>query len=331
MGRKAANIAAVALTALLSLDAADAAMMTLRYGAGYSTIRSIYSLPILIARDQGIFAQEGIKIDIIVPYPGGEERMITALYDNTVDVTHVATPFLIKKVLAGSDVAAIAAEMANPIYSLVAKPEIKTYADLRGRLLGLADERGSIAIAIRKLMAMHGIKRGDVRVRTIGGTPSRYACLKRGECDAVALGQPQDIAAAAAGYTVLGRSTQAVPDYLYTVTAVRRGWARAHRHTVIAYVRGLAHAFGFIRDAANRATVVHTIVKATGVTPAIAAKTMALYLDPDRGVLPKRGEISLKGLAAVLAMMAKAGKIKPPLPQPQGFVDLSYLHAAGIE
>lgn len=327
----AAKTAILALAALLWLDATCAAMVTLRYGAGYSTIRSIYSLPIMVARGQGFFAQEGIKIDIIVPYPGGEERMITALYDNTVDVTHVATPFLIKKVLTGSDVAAIAAEMANPIYSLVAKPEIKTYAGLRGKLLGLADERGSIAISIRKLMAMHGIKRGDVRVKTIGGTPSRYACLKRGPCDAAALGQPQDVAAAAAGYTVLGRSTEAVPDYLYTVTAVRRDWAKAHKHTVVGYVRALAHAFRFIRDPANRATVVHTIVKTTGVTPAIAAKTMALYLDPDRGVLPKQGEISLKGLAAVIAMMGKAGELKPPLPKPQRFVDLSYLHAAGIE
>ena len=33
----------------------------------------------------------------------------------------------------------IAAEFANPIYSLVARPEYR-FADLRGKLIGLADE-----------------------------------------------------------------------------------------------------------------------------------------------------------------------------------------------
>ena len=55
---------------------------------------------------------------------------------------HVATPFLIQAALKGSDAVAIAAEFNNPIYSLIAKPEIKTFADLKGKLLGMAAETG---------------------------------------------------------------------------------------------------------------------------------------------------------------------------------------------
>jgi hypothetical protein len=57
---------------------------------------------------------------------------------------------------------------------------------------------------------------------------------------------------------------------------------------------------------------------------------MALYLDPDRGALPKQGEIGMAGLSNVIAMLGEAGTLKPPLPPAARFVDLRYLRAAGI-
>ncbi len=43
-----------------------------------------------------------------------------------------------------SDAVAVVTEFNNPIYSLVVKPEIKSYDDLKGKLMGLAAETGSI-------------------------------------------------------------------------------------------------------------------------------------------------------------------------------------------
>ena len=325
-----APIAFAAMMCVVSVDAAIGQPLTIRYGAAFSMMRSIYALPIVVGQREGLFAKEGLNLDIVVPMPGGSDKMIAALHDDTVDITHVATPFLIRAALAGSDAVAIAAEFNNPIYSLVAKPGIKSFADLKGRLVGLADEAGSIAISTRKLMALHGLEAGDFRVRTAVGTPGRLACLQNGDCDAVPLGQPQDLVAEEAGYRVLGLSTEAVPDFVYTVTAVRRSWAEKNKETVVRYVRALAAAFRFIRDPANRAEVVKIIVDALGVSPAIAQKTMALYLDPDRGVLPQQGEVSGKGLANVIAMMGQAGLLQTPLPKPDRFVDRQYLEAAGV-
>jgi ABC-type nitrate/sulfonate/bicarbonate transport system substrate-binding protein len=202
---------------------------------------------------------------------------------------------------------------------------------LRGKLVGLADAAGEITISMRRLMAQHGIKDGDIRVTIIPGTPARLNCLQRGECDAVPLGQPQDLVAAAAGFRVLGLSTDAVPDFLYTVTAARRSWAEAHQDAVVRYVRALAQSFRSIRDPANRESVSRIIVEETKVPEVIARRTMALYLDPDRGVLPKQGEIGITGLANVIAMLGEAGTLEPPLPAPERFVDFRYLRAAGVK
>jgi ABC-type nitrate/sulfonate/bicarbonate transport system substrate-binding protein len=278
-------------------DGASAQPIPLRYGQAISAAKSIFSLPVFVGEREGFFSRAGLNFKIIIPIPGGSDKMIDALHDDTVDVTHVAVPFLIRAALNGSDAVAIAAEFTNPIYSLVVKPEIKSFANLKGKLLGLADEAGTITISTRKLLAMHGLGSGDYRVKIIEGTPTRWNCLKRGECDAVPLGQPQDLIARKEGFRVLGVSNDAVPDFLYTVTAVRKSWAEKNRDTVVRYLRGLSAAFKFIRDPANRQAVVKTIVETSDTPADIAQQTLSLFFEPERGVLPKQGEINVKGMS----------------------------------
>jgi ABC-type nitrate/sulfonate/bicarbonate transport system substrate-binding protein len=324
------SILGMALAAVLGMQA-SAQTNTLRYGQAYSTLRSIFALPIVVAERQGFFRREGLDFQVVVPIPGGSDKMIDALHDGTVDITHVATPFLIRKVLAGSDAVAIAAEFNNPIYSLVAKPGINSFADLKGKLIGFADEGGTISLSMRKLLALHGLMDGDYRLKVIEGTPTRANCLKNGECDAVPLGQPQDVAAKADGFTLLGFSTEATPAYLYTVTAVRRSWAEVHKDTLVRYLRALRAAFQFIRDPHRRSTMIEIISETTAVSKTVAASVLDLYFVPERGVLPREGEIDTDALAQVTIMMAEVGTLTRPLPSPEIFIDRQFLQEAGIK
>src|ERR671934_1383717 len=151
-----------ALLCLCACQSAAAEAISLRYGQAYSALRSIFALPLLVAEREGYFVREGLDFSML-PIPGGGEKLIEALHDGTADISHVATPFLIQAALKGSDAVAIATEFNNPIYSLIAKPEIKSYADLKGKLLGMAAETGSITVSIRKLLALHGLARDDYR------------------------------------------------------------------------------------------------------------------------------------------------------------------------
>jgi ABC-type nitrate/sulfonate/bicarbonate transport system substrate-binding protein len=321
-------IAAVAVGACAS-HAARADMLSLRYGQAFSSAHSIFSLPISTAQREGFFRREGLNVKVLVPIPGGSDKMITAMDDDFVDITHVATPFLIRSVLAGSDAVAITSEFENPVYSLVAKPEINSIAELKGKIVGLADESGSISISMRRLLALHGLHRGDFGVKVIEGTPPRLKCLLRGDCDAVVLGQPQDLQAIQQGYRQLGVSNDVVPDFLYTVTAVRRSWAEVHKDAITRYARAMAASFSFIRDSRNRESVIRTIAETTNCSDVIAAQTLDLLIDRD--VLPKHAEIDLKGLGEVIAIMGEAGTLAAPLPRPDRFVDLQYLRSAGVQ
>src|SRR5262245_3823315 len=178
--------------------------------------------------------------------------MVAALDRGAVDVTQTATPYLIRAALSGSDAVAIAGETANPIYSLIAKPEIQSVAELTGRVVGLSLPVDTISISMRKLLALKGLNPTDYNVKELVGTPVRFDCLKRGECDAVPLGQPEDFIAITQGYRRLGLSTEAVAAFQFQVVAARRAWAQANRDAVVRFVRALGAAFGFIRDGANR-------------------------------------------------------------------------------
>ena len=67
------------------------------------------------------------------------------------------------------------------------------------------------------------------------------------------------------------------------------------------------------------------IIQSYGISAEIAARILTLYFEPERRVLPHRGEIDMKGFAEVIAFMGEAGLLKAPLPNAERFVDLQYL------
>lgn len=120
-------------------------------------------------------------------------------------------------------------------------------------------------------------------------------------------------------------------NFQFIVSAVRRSWGEKNQDSLTRYVRALAAAYRYLREPANRAEVVGLVVKTTGSSEEIARQTLALYFDPDRGAVPKQGEIDVQGFAQVIQVMAEAGELTPPLPQTERFIDLRDLKAAGLQ
>src|SRR6266480_4603689 len=273
-----------ALLLLGLVQTLPAQTITVRYGQIPSTIKTVSALQFTIAQHKGFFSREGINL-AMVPIEGGANNMMAALDKGTVEITRTATPYLIQSVLKGSEGIAIAGETGTPIYSLIVKPEIKTFADLRGKTVGLSLAVDTISISTRKLMVMNGIKEGDFKVKELVGTPARSACLKKNECDAVPLGQPEDFILMQEGYRRLGVSTDAMSNFQFIVGAVRRSWGEKNKDALVRYGRALASSYRFMRDPANRDEVVRIMLDTTGSSEVIARQTLQLYFEPDRGVV----------------------------------------------
>ena len=329
MSGKKFSVVGTLLSMFFLASSLSAQTVTLRYGQIPSSIKTVSAVQFVIGHRKGLFEREGIQLNLM-PIEGGADNMMVALNSGKVDISRTATPYLIQSVLKGSDGVAIAGETATPIYSLIVRPEIKSFAELKAKTVGLSLAVDTISISTRKLIAMNGVQEPDFKVKELVGTPARSECLRKGECDAVPLGQPEDLLLMAQGYRRLGVSTDAMPNFQFIVSAARKSWAEKNRDALVRYVRGLAASFRFMRDPANRDEVVKMVIDTTGSSEAIARQTLSLYFDPDRGVVPKQAEIDMKGFQQVIQVMAEAGELTPPLPTADRFVDLQYLRAAGL-
>ncbi len=224
--------------------------ITLRFGQIANSARSVSSIALTVAQRKGFLEREGIDLKVVGLR--GTQYQIEELDKGSVELSHTATPYLIQAVLAGSSSVAVVGAAANTIYSLIAQPQIKSFDDLRGKLVGLSLPVDTISIASRMLLEKHGLGDAAYRSKELVGTPVRAECLMRGECAAVPLGQPDDIVLAQKGFTKLGDSLEVIPSLQFSVIAARRDWAAANRDAVLRFTRAFAAAYRFMRDPANR-------------------------------------------------------------------------------
>jgi ABC-type nitrate/sulfonate/bicarbonate transport system substrate-binding protein len=322
----------VMLGALLCVAAPPAfaqQTMTLRLGVNGNSARNLAQVPYVAMQRKGFLDREHLAVTM-VPL-SGTTHMVDALDKGDVDATGTASPYMIEAALKGSDAVAVIGGIANPIYSLIAKPEIKSVAELKGKLVAISAPPDTITLSTRMLLAKGGLQKSDYRTKEIIGTTQRSDCLASGECDAVPLGQPDDIIFAQKGFRKLGDSLEVVSELQFNVIATGRSWAAAHKEVVTALARAFGATFRYLGDPANRDDVTKLIVETTGASPEVARAVLALYYEPDRGVMPKQAELNMAGLAKVIELLGAAGEISTPLPNAERFVDLQYLHAAGLQ
>jgi ABC-type nitrate/sulfonate/bicarbonate transport system substrate-binding protein len=291
---------------------------------------------IYVAQERGLFEKNGIRVTVQAT-PGSVAQM-TGLSEGKFDIAMTAVDNIVAYV-EGQGEAPIGPQPEffafmgsdTGFLSLVTVSDVKTVADLKGRTLSVDALTTGYAFVLFDILRRNGLADGDYKVDKVGGMVQRWNALHERKQDGTMLSTPYNILAKAAGFTQLATATKVIGHYQGNVAAARRSWAAANKDTVVRYVLALSSAFKFIRDPAKHEDVLKTIVETTGFAEANAKLTLALYFEPERGILPKLGEINLKGMEQVIALMAEGETIKPPLPAAERFVDLQYLHAAGVQ
>jgi len=308
---------------------------TLRYGIDEEA--NISRLPQEIALREGLFAREGLNVEV-VRFTGGFRTRGTpagnapsvrdGMRDGTIDMSRQQLPILITETLAGGKYVGVSVTSSNPVYFLAVRPEIKTFADLKGKVLTITNPRDGITVWTRKLMATHGLKNDDVMLKNIAGSEGRFACLKSGECAAASLDQPSIFMGLDAGFHALGISNEIGPR-LYQVDIVNPAWAATHRDAVIKYIRGTNAAMRFIQDPKNRDEVLKVTVAFMKESEAHARQMLATIWEPKNRVFDGSAP-DMNAVKAAIDLMGEFDALKPPLPAATRFVDDSYAKAAGL-
>ena len=293
--------------------------------------RAGYNLPVHAAIEYGIFAKYGLEIE--VAYTPGSDYLIEALRSGKFEIGHPAADDVVAAVESeenkhGRDIDLfLFMGLHSGLLSLIAAPEYPDVGSLRGKLLGVDSRRTGFVFLLEKFLRSNGFGPQDYSLVEIGGWEFRYQALLEKKIAATLLTSPFVADALSCGCHLLSRGDEILPVYQATCGAARRAWARDRKEVLVRYIRAYIAALRWCFDPDNRRTCLNLLKKHNRLDENGAANTLATLLEPNRGIYPDAA-LNIPGLAAVLALRAEMGRLKPPLPPVDKYIDLSYYRRA---
>ena len=302
--RRAAAAIAIAALATVPSRAAD----TVTIGTVGSASANLW--PVFISLDKGFFAERNLKVDIV--YVPSSAQVIQQLTSGSLDVT-MSTGLVdpIRAIDKGSPIAIVRLEAQSPPYALVAKPSIKSLAELKGKVISVGGPKDITRIYVERMLAPHGVKPGEFDMVFAGATSARAQALLSNAVDAAILLPPFNFQAVAQGFNELGLTVDYAPELPFSGTVVNLPWAKAHQDVMARVLAAHAKATAWFEDDKNRAEAVRIMVEASKLKPDEVEKSYDFfrkgkYFEPT-------GRISRKRMDALVDALVGLGDI-PKMP-----------------
>ena len=298
--RRAAIACVIAAAAATPLRAADSVTV----GTVGSASANLW--PVFIGLNKGFFAEQNVKIDLV--YVQSSAQMIQQLTSGSLDIT-MSTGLVdpIRAIDKGSPIAIVRLESQSPPYALVAKPTIKSYADLKGKVISLGGPKDITRIYVERMLAPSGVKPGEFDMVFAGATSARAQALLSGAVDAAILLPPFNFQAVAQGFNELGLTVDFTPELPFSGTVVNLAWAKSHQDLLARVLAAHAKSIAWFNDDRNRAEAVKMMVdvsklKSDEVEKAYDFFRKGKFFEPT-------GKISRKKLGALVEALVGLGDI----------------------
>jgi ABC-type nitrate/sulfonate/bicarbonate transport system substrate-binding protein len=316
---------AVAFFAALAVAPAFAQTKLAMVGFGGAS-----NLPVWVAQERGLFAKEGLEVTFDrTPSSGalfrnlmaGKYQIASAAFDNVVAYVEGQA----EQTIEGFDAVSFLG-VHGGLVSLMTRPEIKGYADLKGKTAAVDSPASGYALLMYRILDQKGLaKDRDYTVLAVGGTGERLDAMRGGRAAVSLISPPQDLEAKKLGFNTLGDATKSLGAYVGSVYNVRRAWAKDHERELVAFVRAIVAAHDVIfTDRATAIAVLRERLKELSAED--AAAVYAKMTGP--GGFTRKAQISIRGARVVLSVRSAYGEPSKKLADPYKYVDLSYYRKA---
>jgi len=257
-----------------------------------------------VAQYRGFFKDEGLDAEIVVM---GAATSIAALSNGDIDYT-LLTGSVIRAAIRGLPARLVAGLMTSSPHVLLARPEIKSVKELRGKKVGLGAFGDATHVLARTIIARHGLDpENDVQFLSFGSDSARFAALQQKLADVVVTSPPWDSEGEKIGYNLLARAYQYL-NYPLSGVGVNVKTIQQNREQTKRTVKSLIKASRFIRD--NREEAVKILVAWGKVKPEHA---YASY-DSTVKVISPDGGIPGDGLNLLIELAKRDAKISREIP-----------------
>ena len=154
--------------------------------------RSIASIDLFVAQQRGFFREEGLDPQLV------QVRATAAIAAIVSGEVHALGSIgsAIRAIPRGAPIKVMAVSLRRPIFWLVARPELKTFADLKGKVMGTTTLGGSQHTAGIRMLRRAGLNPDkDVTVVLGGDVPTQLQGLINGSIQIGILSPPTVIVA----------------------------------------------------------------------------------------------------------------------------------------
>ncbi|HEX9445808.1 MAG TPA: ABC transporter substrate-binding protein [Candidatus Binatia bacterium] len=283
-----------------------------------------YYWDVFQAQANGFFKSEGLDVestrfDIT-------SQAVTALVTGAVNIASVTPDVAMLATIKGQgEVIIVSNEVRLPTWDFIVQPDVKAYAELKGKVLGVSQLQSASTLNLRQLLRKNGLKDGDYNVLQVGGSGKRYAALQSKQIAGTLITEPVNFEAMDAGFRKLGGvyEVSVVPSVVF---AVSRSWAAANEKALVSLLRAVYKAQDWINNVKNKKGAVDLMVDLSKAQRASVERTYDKFVNDLK--VYNRGDISADVIKTTLEDMAEIDAISKPVPDPNKFLDLGYRQKA---
>jgi ABC-type nitrate/sulfonate/bicarbonate transport system substrate-binding protein len=295
------------------------------------TFSGATNLPVWIALDKGFFKKEGLDVQhevtrgsqgVMEGLMSGKYQFGSAALDNTIAYTEGQGDVKIDNF----DLVAILG-VHSGMSRIVSRPEIKSWQDLKGKVVAVDAANSGYGLVMYKLLEMNGLKKDkDYTVLAVGSGRERIAALKDGKAFAAAVSPPEDMQIKKEGYNVLADATEILGAYQGSAYVVSRAWAKAHEKEVLAFIRAMVAANEFVfTNKAESLAVMKSRIK--GISDE-EADVIYTAMTAGKGGLNKGSKVNDDGVKMLLDLRNQFSGSDKKLTDTKKYVDTTYYEKA---
>jgi len=303
---------------LVALLCATAALAAERMRIAYSSISGAY-VGIWVAHDAGLFAKEGLDNQMILIPSATQLAQVAVAGD--VDIASLGGGPMIAATLSGADLKVIGNNVNKMIFSIHAKPEVKSIEELRGKRIGVSRFGSSSDVSARYALRKFNLDpQKDVILLQLGSMSSIFGALRSGAVDGALVSPPTQFLSEKLGFKELVSITEMNFAYPNPAMAVPGDLIRKRPDLLDRFMR--AYVRGVHRARTDREFAIKSLAKYTTVTdPVLLGKTYDFYLDK---VVERAPYINMGGMQNALHDLARTIPAAKTA-KPEQFVDTRFL------
>jgi len=307
-----------------SLSAGEATPPTVRFAiSGLTAV----DWPHFIGQERKIFQQNGILFEPIVIR--GATNTTRAVLSETVPLGRINPDYVISGIEKGAKARIIAGTMDKIPYDLVARAEIKSGSDLKGKIIGVSSLTGGTTLMLQEVMEKaFKLKESDYKLLVVGTSPDRYAAIKGGSVQATFMGPPFNFRATKEGFIKLAAFYDILGPIQFVTEFAHMNYLRSHRDEVVRYLKSFIQTIRWLYDPKNKEETIGIHMKFLKSQRA-SAEIDYRFLIEELQAFPKDGSVSKVAMEKSMELRVKDGMYKGTrIPSYTEYVDSSFLEEA---